>query len=229
MTSQTGNVNTTSFDNGALASPSILSLYGRSGTIDPVAVINLGRLSGASPGAGTVNLVLDSSAGSTDADNVSYTGQSYTLAANGRGTLAIAAAGATRNLVFYLDGTSDGYLLEQGSTSGNTGLLELQTPPAGGFTDTLPGEFVGSTQWTMATGPVTLQSLMELAYGTLSSNYENGDLAMDSTGRGFGRVTLDGVATTADVLYIVSPTKMELMNFGTPNGTNASISWLLGQ
>jgi len=50
---------------------------------------------------------------------------------------------------------------------------------------------------------------------------------MDSTGRGFGLVTLNGIATTADVLYIVSADKMELMNFGTLTGTNASISWLI--
>ena len=227
MTSQTGDVNITSFDNAALASPSILSLYGKTGTIDPIAVNDLGRLSGANAGAGTVDLVLDSAIGSTDADDVVYSAQSYSIAANGRGSVTLTNASGTRNLVFYLDGSSSGYLLEQGSTSGNTGLLELQTPPPGGFTDTLPGEFVAGTQWTMASGPVTLQALMELAYGSLAGNYESGDFAMDNTGRGFGLVTLNGIATTADVLYIVSPDKMELMNFGTPTGTNASISWLI--
>jgi hypothetical protein len=220
-------VNTTSFDNAALASPSILSLYGKTGSIDPIAVSDLGRLSGADAGAGTINLVLDSAVGSTDADDVVYSAQSYSIAANGRGSLTLTSASGTRKLVFYLDGTSNGYLLEQGSTSGNTGLLELQIPPPGGFTDTLSGEFVGGTQWTMATGPVTLQALMELSYGSLSSDYETGDFAMDNTGRGFGLVTLSGIATTADVLYIVSADKMELMNFGTPTGTNASISWLI--
>ncbi len=129
--------------------------------------------------------------------------------------------------MFYLDGISNGYLLEQGSASGNSGLLEQQVPPSGGFTDTLSGAFVSGTQYAMSNGPITLQALMELTYGTLSSNYESGSFAIDGTGRGFGTVTLDGVATTADVLYIVSPTKIDLMNFGTPNGTNGSISWLI--
>jgi hypothetical protein len=68
---------------------------------------------------------------------------------------------------------------------------------------------------------------MQLSYGTLASNYQSGTFAIDSTGRGFGTVALTGVGNTADVLYIVSPTKIDLMNFGTPNGINASTSWLV--
>lgn len=226
LTAQTGDVNPTTFDNAALASPSILSLWGHQGSIDPVAVVALGRLSGADSGAGTVNLVLDTANLSDDTDNVPYNGQVYNVAGNGRGTLSLIGA-STRNFVFYLDGVSNGYLLEQGSSTGNSGLLELQVPPAGGFTDSLNGVFVGGTQFAMANGPITLQSLMELAYGTLSSNYESGGFAIDSTGRGFGTVNLNGIGTTADVLYIVSPTKIDLMNFGTPNGINGSTSWLV--
>ena len=226
MTAQSGDVNATSFDNAALASPSILSLWGKIGSIDPVAVNSLGRLSGADTSAGTVNLVLDTSVQQSDTDDVVYSGQSYTVASNGRGTLTLSGT-STRNFVFYLDAVSDGYLLEHDSNSGNAGLLELQTPPAGGFTNTLNGAFVGGTQWAMANGPITLQSLMELTYGSLSSNYESGSFAIDDTGRGFGTVLMDGVATTADVLYIVSPTKIDLMNFGTPTGINGSISWLI--
>lgn len=226
LTSQTGDVNPTTFDNAALASPSILSLWGRQGSVDPVTVMSLGRLSGANSGAGTVNLVLDSANQTNDTDDVPYNGQAYSVAPNGRGTLSLIGTN-TRNFVFYLDGVSNGYLLEQGSSSGNSGLLELQVPPAGGFTDTLNGAFVGGTQFAMANGPITLESLMELSYGTLSSNYQSGTFAIDSTGRGFGEVTLTGVGTTADVLYIVSPTKIDLMNFATPNGINASTSWLV--
>lgn len=226
LTSQTGDVDPTTFDNAALASPSIVSLWGRQGSIDPVTVTALGRLSGADSSAGTVNLVLDTASQAHDTDDVQYAGQAYSVAASGRGTLSVIGT-TTRNFVFYLDGVSNGYLLEQGSSSGNSGLLELQVPPAGGFTDTLNGAFVGGTQFAMANGPIALQALMALSYGTLSSNYESGRFAIDSTGRGFGTVTLTGVGSTADVLYIVSPTKIDLMNFATPNGLNASISWLV--
>lgn len=226
MSAQTGDANPSTFDSAALASPAIVSLWGRTGSVDPVAVVALGRLSGADAGAGTVNLILDTSNQSNDTDNVAYNGQAYSVAANGRGTLAL-IGGSTRNFVFYLDGVSNGYLLEQGSTSGNSGLIELQVPPSGGFTDTLSGEFVGGTQFAMSNGPITLQALEELTYGALSSSYQSGAFAIDSTGRGFGTVELNGVGTTADVLYMVSPTKVDLMNFGTPNGINGSISWLV--
>jgi hypothetical protein len=226
LTAQTGDVTPTTFDNAALASPSILSLWGHQGSVDPVTVVALGRLSGADSGAGTVNLVLDSADQSNDTDNVLYSSQAYSVAANGRGTLSLIGA-STRNFVFYLDGVSNGYLLEQGSSAGSSGLLELQVPPAGGFTNTLTGDFVGGTQSAMSNGPITLLSLMEVAYGSLSSDAESGSFAIDSTGRGFGTVSLQGVGNTADVLYIVSPTKVDLMNFGTPNGINGSISWLV--
>src|SRR6185437_5040794 len=226
LTAQTGDVNPSTFDAAALASPSVLSLWGRRGNVDPDAVVALGRLSGADAGAGTVNLVLDTSDQSMDTDNVVYTGQAYTVAANGRGTLSLIGA-SPRNFVFYLDGVSNGYLLEQGSGAGSSGLLELQVPPAGGFTDTLAGDFVSGTQYAMSNGPIVLQPLAELTYGSLSSSAQSGSFAIDSTGRGFGTAQLNGIATTADVLYIVSPTKVNLMNFGTPNGLNGSISWLI--
>ena len=226
MSAQTGDVNATTFDNAALASPSILSLWGRSGSVDPASVVSLGRLSGADSSAGTVNVILDSADQSNDTDDVAYTGQAYAIAANGRGTLSLLGK-TPHNFVFYLDGVSNGYLLEQGSSSGNCGLLEVQVPPPGGFGNSLSGAFVGGTQFAMSNGPITLQSLMELTFGRLSSNYQSGGFAIDGTGRGFGTVTLQGVGTTADVLYIVSPTKVDLMNFGTPNGINGSISWLI--
>ncbi len=88
MTAQNGDVNATTFDNAALASPSILSLWGKLGSIDPVSVVALGRLSGADSGAGTINLVLDTANQSNDTDGVPYSGQAYAVAAGGRGTLA---------------------------------------------------------------------------------------------------------------------------------------------
>jgi len=231
MTTQTGDVSPTTFDNGALATPSILSLWGESGTLEPVAVTSLGRLSSADPAAGSVNLVLDTADNATDTDDVIYSGQSYSVDATGRGTLTLSQAGTTRSFVFYLDGASDGYILEPASAAGSVGLLEAQTLPANGlFSDTYDADFVGGTQWPQSNGPVTLQPLMQLQFGTLSSNSENGNFAIDpASGRGFGTGTITGVGATANVLYIVSPTKIDLMNFATPTGIDSSISWLLGQ
>lgn len=231
MTSQTGDVSPSTFDNGGLASPSILSLWGKLGTIEPVGVMSLGRLFSADPTAGTVNLILDTADQATDTDGVLYSGQTYSVNANGRGSLTLTQAGTTRSFVFYLDGVSDGYILEPASSSGNVGLLEAQTMPASGtFPDTYDADFVASTQWPQSDGPVTLQPLMNLEFGTLSSNSENGTFAIDpKSGRGFGTVVLTGVGETADVLYLVSPTKMDLLNFATPGGIDGTISWLVAQ
>ena len=228
MTTQTGDASASTFDNGGLAQQSVLSLWGQKGSINPNTVVALGDLYGSSPSAGTVNLVLDTANLSTDTDNVTYTAQPYSIDSSGRGTLAITTGGTTRNFVFYLDGVSDGYILEQGSTTGNVGLLEAQTVPSGGFTSTLNGEFVGDTQFPLSYAPVALEPLVQLAYGSLSSTNFSGDFAVDpTTGRGFGTVSTTGVGETADVLYVVSPTKVDLMNFATPTGTNGTISWLV--
>jgi hypothetical protein len=231
MTRQTGNVSATSFDANALASPSVLSLWGERGTVDPVGVVSLGELSGAIPGAagtGTVNLILDTADQATDTAGIKYPSQSYSVASNGRGTLTLTGQGATRSFVFYLDGVSNGYILEPASIAGNTGLLELQTLPASLANGTLPGVFVADTQFPQSAGPVDLQPIVQLSYFTLSSSYLSGSFAIDATtGRGFGTANVTGQPLTADALYVVSPTKVDLMNFATPTGTNGSISWLI--
>ncbi len=232
LSSQTGNVSPTTFDNGALASPSILSLWGKYGTIEPTAVMSLGRLSSADPGAGTVNLILDSSDQATDTDGVLYSGQSYSVDPDGRGTLTLTQGGATtRSFVFYVNGVSEGYILEPASTAGSVGMLEAQSQPAGGtFTDTYNADFVGDTQWSQSNGPVALEPIMNVEFGSLSSTYENGNFAINpASGRGFGTTTLTGVGETAAVLYVVSPEKIDLMNFATPTGINSSITWLTAQ
>jgi hypothetical protein len=231
LTAQSGDVNPTTFDANALASPSILSLWGKLGRIEPVAVNSLGRLFSADPGAGTLSVVLDTANAVTDTDDVLYSGQSYSVDPTGRGTLTLTQGSTTRSFVFYLDAASDGYIIEPASAAGSVGLLEAQTIPAGGtFSDTYDSQFVGGTQWPQADGPVALQPLLQIEYGTLSSDYENGNFAIDpASGRGFGTAVLNGVGETADVLYIVSPTKVDLMNFATPTGIDSSINWLLGQ
>lgn len=230
MSTQTGDASATSFDNAGLAQQSVLSLWGQKGSIDPDTVVALGDLYASNPSAGTVNLVLDTANLVNDTDNVVYTSQPYSVGSSGRGTLAVTGGGTTRNFVFYLDGVSDGYILEQGSSTGNVGLLEAQTVPAGGFSSTLNGELVGDTQFPLSYGPVTLEPLVQLAYGSLSSTNFSGNFSIDpTTGRGFGTVTSTGVGLTADVLYVVSPTKVDLMNFATPRGINGTISWLVQQ
>ena len=48
-----------------------------------------------------------------------------------------------------------------------------------------------------------------------------------NSGRGFAQISFTGIGTLDDVMYIVSPTKVDLMNFGTTSGVNGSIVWLV--
>ena len=232
MTAQVGDAADGSFDNGALASASasIMSLWGASGTDEPITVMDMGRLSNGNAATGTLNALLDSSDHDTDAAGITYTAQPYAVASNGRGTLSLTALGVTRNFVLYLDGIADGYVVEQGSTAGSAGLLEAQyVPSSGSYSDTLPGLFVGGTQFAAVPGPIVLVPAASISFGDLSSNYSSGLFAIDSTtGRGFGSLSQSGVANTAAVVYEVSPVKFEILTFGTIQ-VDGTIIWDIQQ
>jgi hypothetical protein len=230
LSTQVGDVlASNSFDNSAFSSPSILSLWGNIGRVNPSTIAALGRLSNADPAAGTIDVILDVANQAADTANLPYTAQAYSVSASGRGTLALKDSGGTSSFVFYLDGTASGYVIQTGSGSGNSGLLEAQAPPpAGGYTPTLAGTFVGGTQYPQAAGPISLLSLVYINSGALSSAYTNGTFSIDPvTGRGFAQITFTGIGLLQDVMYIVSPTKVELMNYGTPTGINGTILWMV--
>lgn len=230
LSPQSGNIAGGSFDNGALATStaSIISLFGAEGTIEPINVMSIGRLYNGNAAAGTLDAVLDVSDHDTDASGVTYSGQGYAVESSGRGTLSLSYAGATRNFVFYLDGIADGYVVEQGSTAGCAGLLEAQyTPTSGVYSDTLPGLFVGGTQFAQAPGPIVLIPSVDLSFGSFSATYSSGQFAIDSAnGGGFGSLSLSGVAATAAAIYEVSPTKFETMSFGTIQA-DGTILWMI--
>lgn len=233
MTAQTGNVSATTFDNGALATPSILSLLGAVGSLQPNTVMSLGRLSNASTSAGTVDATLDTADLLTTIAAEPFSAQSYSVAASGRGTLVLADSTAARTFGFYLDATSNGYLVEHGSTAGSAGFLEAQfqgpypePPPSGIFPPTMQNAFVSGTLYPQASGPITLNALLYLNYDALSSNFINGSFAIDpNSGRGLGTITESGVGSVPAAIYIVSPSKMDMLGFSTRavNGTIESM------
>ncbi|MGH8230682.1 MAG: putative Ig domain-containing protein [Steroidobacteraceae bacterium] len=230
MSSQVGNAGGGStFDNGALASgASILSLWGAIGNgIEPIAVMTLGRLSGGNATAATIDGILDVAYRDTGVADTLYSAQPYQIQASGRGTLGLTNLNGTRNFVLYLDGIGNGYVIELGSPSGNVGLLEAQYQPAGGsYPDTLLGYFVGGTQFVQSPGPIVLVPTVTLAFGVLSSNFTSGQFAVDPTsGRGFGSMTLSGITNSSAALYLVSPTKLDVMTFGDIS-TDGTILWL---
>jgi hypothetical protein len=236
MTAQVGDVGPGAFDNNAMATPSILSLFGASGVVEPVTEMGLGRLSNANPAAGTLDALLDLSEQAADVAGEVFTGQSYAVETSGRGTLTLQSSAGQAAYAFYLDGTSNGYIVEQGSISGDAGFLEAQfqgpypnAPPSGTFPDTLPNEFVSITAYPQSHGPVTLQTLIVLNYGSISSSYENGAFSIDPTsGRGIGTLSTSGIGSNPSALYIVSPTKIDVLKFGT-RGLDGSIDFMTQQ
>jgi hypothetical protein len=221
ITAQVGNAGAAAFNNSAMASPSIMSLFGSSGNLEPTSVMALGRLSNANATAGTLDLLLDTSNLSVDVQAQPFLAQSYAVATSGRGTLSVADTTA-RSFAFYLDGIGSGYIVEHTSTAGSAGFLEAQSQgpyeyanSSGPFPATLANSFVSYTAYPQATGPITLNALLYLNFDALSSNFVNGSFAIDPTiGRGLGTVTESGVGTLPSALYIVSPTRMEMLRFG---------------
>jgi hypothetical protein len=226
MTPQVGDVGGTSFDSNAFSSTAVLSLWGAISGMEPITSQTMGLLSGAN--GTTLNAILDVADQNTDLISQPFTAQSYSIAPNGRGTVTLSNGTSTYDLVFYLDGISDGYLVQQSAPDGSGGLLEAQYPmPAAGFPTSLTGYLVGGTQFAMAAGPITLNPLATLAFGTLTSNFTNATFYIDSTtGRGLGTLTQTGVGVQPAALYIVTPTKIEILRFST-RAVDGNIDWLI--
>ncbi len=234
MTTQVGDVSPTIFDNGAMATPGILSLFGALQTAEPVSVMALGRLSNANPAAGTLDVALDTSAQDIDISDEPFTSQPYAIGATGRGTLTLTDPNGVLSLALYLDGMSNGYVVVQGAAAGSAGMLEMQfqgpypnPPPTGIFPGTLPNAFVSDTEFPQAPGPISLEPLVYLNFDAISSNFFNGSFAIDqNTGRGLGTVVDNGVGDSSGALYIVSPTKMDLLRYGT-RAVDGSIEFMI--
>jgi hypothetical protein len=204
------------FTNEALgaSSPAVFSLTGISGTLLPTAVLGLGRLSGAWPASpgdtlnGTLNVQLDESVRAKDEIGELFPGAAYSVATNGRAVLSFpdALTNSTRQFVIYLDDVSDGYIIENGSSSGNAGQVfaQIQQP----YPSTIDGAYIGGSPFQPSAGPLSLLPQTELTGGVVGSQYANGQFAIDSTtGRGFGTFSVTGdqslLATNYAVMYLL--------------------------
>jgi hypothetical protein len=214
-----------SFGNAALAAPGILSLWGASGSDQPSAVSTLARLSNGNSTAGTVDLLLDTAdhALTTTASPVS--GASYSVDTDGRTALSYTAGGSTRQFTLYLDGTANGYVIERGSGAGNAGLLEAQM--SGPFSKSVPGLFVFGTQFPQSSSPLLLLPAVYVSNYSITASNAQGSFAINSaTGRYTGSLTVSGSASEVIVMYVVQPSKIVLMRFGS-NNRNGALNWLV--
>ncbi len=222
MTRKVGSV-----DNSTLATPGILNLWGAAGVFAPKTVISLGRFSGANATTGRINLLLDTANQAVSTYSQAINGASYAVRADGRTTIGYTSAGATGNLVVYLADTASGYVgyvVEPGSSTGNAGIIESQSP--GPFTTSVPGLFVSGVQYPEDEAPIVLMPSVHLSEGSFTASYANGYFTTDAvTGRGVGTLNISGVGIGAYTFYIVRPDKVLTLRMPTPF-TSAGLSWL---
>ncbi len=219
-----------SFDNTALASPGVLSLWGFNPAQTPGGVAALARLSNGNASAGTVDLLLDSAAYSANSLGTAVSGAQYSVATDGRATLSFSSGGSARQFTLYLDGTANGYVIERGSVSGNAGLLEAQM--AGPYAHSVDGLLVLGTQFPQGTAPLVM-----IPAGTLTSGLytftSSGSVSTAtsfsisvSTGRGLGTASLPVVGGGTAVLYQLQPAKLLMLRYGSTSA-NPAMEWLI--
>jgi hypothetical protein len=213
-----------SFDTTSLANPAVLTLWGAGSGIPP-AVLEMGRMSNVNTAAGTADFSIDRAEHASGALAEAYTGAHYLVDADGRFTLTLtlAASTTTRHFVGYLDGVSNGYLLETGGNHGAAGLLEAQM--AGPFNGTIPGLFIGGTQFAQDAGPMVLLPAVHFSGGSFSASQGSGYYAMDAaTGRGLGTISITGLGSAIFVVYQVAPDRVRTMRFGTIS-RSGTVEW----
>ncbi len=211
-----------SFDSASLATPAVLTLWGAGSGIPP-AVLEMGRISNANAAAGTADLRIDRAEHSSGALAQAYPGALYAVESDGRYTLSFMVGTATRHFVGYLDSTSNGYLLETGGTTGAAGLLEAQM--AGPFNSTIPGLFIGGTQFAQDAGPMVLLPAVHFSAGSFSAAQGSGFYAMDATsGRGIGTLSVTGTGSSVFVIYVVAPDRVRTLSFGNVS-RSATVAW----
>jgi len=222
MTRQTG---AGTLDGGALGSATnaaILSMWGSTPMNGiPSATTTAGRLSNAT--GSTVDVELDYSASGATLVNQINTATPYTIAANGRGTMALGTGSLLRNFVFYVDGAGGGYVVEPSSTAGNFGILEQQAPTP--FSDFQTAYYVGGTLFPGSTSPITLAPQILFQAGSVGGNV-TGTYALDpTTGRMVAAVSRTILGGSDLVIYIVSQNKLVVIGDAL-NISNSQLAWL---
>ena len=105
-----------------------------------------------------------------------------------------------------------------------TGLLEAQSP--GPFSTTVPGLFVGATQFPQDGSPMVLMPIVHFAGSQFTSNFVTGLYSLDSnTGRGVGSLTVSGFPVSPLAFYIVRPDRVVALQMGTQY-VNSVFYWL---
>lgn len=155
---------------------------------------------------------------------------SYSIAANGRGTLSYTLGGRPYNFVMYLDNNNDGSML-QTDTAGSVqyGLFEAQT--ASGFDNTtLNGQYAGAGWF----NPVASSPVVAAQYNFLGGNLSGvtpaggltGSYTISATGRGSGSANQGVFGSNNFIFYVIDSDALTIMGADPVAGQGDAISLL---
>jgi hypothetical protein len=205
----------------SMQAPAVVSVWANTGAGSTGrAITSLGRLSNA--GAATVDVDVDTG-GETTSARLQSTGAALTVETDGR--VVVATSDGKRRWVAYLDGPSNGYLVETTAPGNGFGLLEKQAATL--FTNTDIAAFVSSTQFGEAHSTLLLAPALFMAGGSMS-NPVTATYAFDANGRGAAVSGTNYFGGTSVVMYSVSTNRVLVMGTGgtTRLPTGPAISWL---
>lgn len=218
-----------SFAASSLAGPGVLTAWGAKQGVNPRSPVNtIGRLANGT--ATTIDATLETTTRATTPVAETIAGATLTVDPDGRAV--VAAADGSRRYVIYLDGASNGYLIETTGANAAFGLLERQSGAP--FDPLLVGTFVANTQFGAVESPVLLANSLRLSAGALA-NPISGSYSLDATtGRGIGTASVNYFGGLGFVLIVVNPDKIVVLGDGqgTQNGgsttgpVGSAITWL---
>jgi hypothetical protein len=196
------------YANNHLNAPVVFSTWGAMAGVPASSDTSIGLASGFSSAGGTFDLLLDSVA--SGMANLNQTvAATYQIASTGRATVSYNAGGKIHNLVLYLDGQNDGYILDS-SASVAFGFFGAQS--SGPFSNsTLNGNYAGGTWFSPTAISPNFTGMLTLNNGNITGDV-TGTYSVDSaSGRGTATLSLPVFGSDNVVFYIVAPNNFMIM------------------
>jgi hypothetical protein len=154
----------------------------------------------------------------------------YSIAANGRGTLSFTLGGRAHNYVLYMDNNNDGaWLQSDAAGSVQYGWFEAQTITSFDNT-TINGRFAGAGWFNPVVGSPTVAAQYNFSGGNLTAATPDGGLTgsytISATGRGSGTLNLGVFGSNNVVFYVIDNGALTIMGADPVAGKGDAISLL---
>jgi hypothetical protein len=214
------------FSAASLNGNAFFSMTGADVALNSYTVIAGGRISGVGTGSNVSTLMDKLSNGSTvSTGTTAITGGTFTASANGMGTLTIGSGGSAQAFSVAMIGTNSGFIMEgtQASPGVNimAGLMEPQTAPGGGFTNSAAsGLFIEYDAF-----PTTTSAKVEVGSLTFTpANPSGSGSGTSDKSNGFSSCNNSCLTLNKSISATYSIDANGRINLGTGGGTAAG--WL---